>query len=225
MSHGKQFTLYSHYGGPNGWKVAHVLDELKLTYETVYLKFDKQEQKGPEFTKLNPNGRIPALVDHHNNDFVIWESDAIILYVADKYDKEKRISAANEAEKYQIIQWLFFQASGQGPYYGQFFWFFKYHPEKFPSAIDRYKDEILRIFGVLENVLSKQQWLVGNKMTIADLSFVVWNFAAVGAIKDYKGEFDLEKEFPRMAAWHAKLEALPSVKKAIDARTALVKQQ
>ena len=96
MSHGKQFTLYSHVGGPNGWwvlhlfniadtslyvfynrKVAHVLDELNLTYETVYLKFDQAEHKAPEYTKYNPNGRIPALIDHHNNDFVLWYASTL----------------------------------------------------------------------------------------------------------------------------------------------------
>ena len=120
------------------------------------------------------------------------ESDAILVYVADKYDKERRISSDNESEKYQILQWLFFQSSGQGypsliapcrirayplfcrPYFGQFYHFVKYHPHKFPSAIERYKNEILRVFKVLDGVLAKEPWLVGGKMTIADLSFAVY---------------------------------------------------
>ena len=134
MSHGKQFTLYTHVGGPNGWyvllpappfgfltsylfsyrKVAMVLEELGLTYEPIYLDFSKKQHKAPEYTKFNPNGRIPALVDHENGDFVIWESSAILLYLVDKYDTEKKLTVTDEKERYSMIQWLFFQASGQG---------------------------------------------------------------------------------------------------------------
>ena len=114
-------------------KVAHVLDALNLTYETKFLDFDKNEQKAPEHTKLNPNGRIPTLIDHANNDFVLWsvndrntiiqplieyfytrESDAILLYLVDKYDTDNRLTSSVPEERYQIIQWLFFQSSGQG---------------------------------------------------------------------------------------------------------------
>ena len=91
-----------------------MLEELGLTYEPVYLDFSAGEHKKAPFTDLNPNGRIPALVDHHNGDFTLWESDAIILYLVDKYDTEKRVSVADEKERYHLIQWLFFQASGQG---------------------------------------------------------------------------------------------------------------
>ena len=134
MSHGKQFTLYTHVGGPNGWyvyfsrltnnnthphlpnprKVAMVLEELGLTYEPIYLDFAKKQHKAPEFTQLNPNGRIPALVDHRNGDFVVWESGAILLYLVDKYDPEHTLSVADDKEKHAMVQWLFFQASGQG---------------------------------------------------------------------------------------------------------------
>ena len=86
-----------------------------LYRKAVNLDFAKQEHKAPEFTKYNPNGRIPALIDHHNGDFVIWESDAIMLYLTDKYDTEKRLTFADGTkEKAELIQWLFFQASGQG---------------------------------------------------------------------------------------------------------------
>ena len=91
-----------------------MLEELGLTYESVYLHFNKGEQKAAPHTSLNPNGRIPTLVDHQNGDFTIWESDAILLYLTDKYDPEKRLTVAGEKEKYALVQWLFFQASGQG---------------------------------------------------------------------------------------------------------------
>ena len=91
-----------------------MLEELGLTYEPVYLNFQKGEQKAPEHTQFNPNGRIPNLIDHHNGEFAIWESDAILLYLVERYDKEKKLTVTDEKEKFQIIQWLFFQASGQG---------------------------------------------------------------------------------------------------------------
>ncbi len=100
------------------------------------------------------------------------ESNAILQYLVDKYDPEHKISVSDTDEKYTQLQWLYFQASGQGPYYGQLVWFLRYHPEKVPSAVERYKKEIDRVIGVLDGVLSKQQWLVGGKLTIADLSFV-----------------------------------------------------
>ena len=95
-----------------------------------------------------------------------------MLYLVDKYDPEHKISAVAEADKYHQLQWLFFQSSGQGPYFGQAAWFSWYHPEKIPSAVDRYKNEIRRVLGVLDGVLAKQEWLVADKLTVADLSFI-----------------------------------------------------
>ena len=97
-----------------------------------------------------------------------------MTYLVDKYDPEHKISAATEADKYHQLQWLFFQASGQGPYFGQLGWFAYFHPEKIASAQERYRNEILRVLGVLEGVLAKQEWLVAGKPTIADLSFLTY---------------------------------------------------
>ena len=91
-----------------------MLEELGLSYHTIFLAFDKGEHKAPAYTQHNPNGRTPTLIDHANGDFTIWESGAIILYLADKYDPERRLSVESERERYAMIQWLFFQASGQG---------------------------------------------------------------------------------------------------------------
>ncbi|EMD31023.1 hypothetical protein CERSUDRAFT_120156 [Gelatoporia subvermispora B] len=221
MSHGKQFTLFTHVGGPNGWKVAFVLAELGLTYESVYLDFGKGEQKAPEHTKYNPNGRIPTLIDHKNGDLAIWESGAIIVYLADKYDPEGKFSVQGD-EKYAQLQWLFFQASGQGPYFGQAVWFKKYHPEQLPSVVERYQKETLRVLGVLESVLSKQEWLVGGKLTVADLSFIPWNnFATALILADYP-DFNFEKDFPATAAWHSKLTSRPAIKDVWGQRDTLL---
>ncbi|KZT58757.1 glutathione S-transferase [Calocera cornea HHB12733] len=221
MSHGKQFTLYTHLGGPNGWKVAFLLSELGFTYESIYLDFNKQEQKSPEFLKLNPNGRIPAIIDHLNNDFVLWESNAILLYLVERYDKEHKFSAVTDAEKAFQNQWLFFQASGQGPYFGQYFWFTFYHPEKVRSAVERYKKETERVLSVLNDVLSKQEWLVGNKVTIADISFISWNNGAFAAILG--PEFPIAEKFPSVYKWHNALISRPAIKSVLDEKAALSK--
>lgn len=220
MSHGKQFTLYSHTGGPNGWKVAIVLEELGLTYETVYLDFGKKEQKAPEYLKVNPNGRIPAIIDHHNNDFTVWESLAILEYLVEKYDKGHKISSTGQ-DKYVELQWLAFQVSGQGPYFGQSAWFKNFHAEKLPSAIERYDNEIKRVFGVLDGVLSKQKYLVGDKLTIADLSFIPWNNGVVSWLIP---DIDIDKNYPNLARWHKELNERETVKKVFELRASLSKK-
>ncbi|THH28336.1 hypothetical protein EUX98_g5837 [Antrodiella citrinella] len=220
MSHGKHFTLYSHGTGPNGWKIASFLNELGLSYETIYLDLfgaRAGEHKKPEFLKLNPNGRIPVLIDHKNNDLVIWESGAILLYLVDKYDDEKKYFGINDKDKSEVLQWLFFQVSGQGPAFGQAAWFNYYHPDKLPSAVERYKTEIKRILGVLEIVLSKQEWLAAGKFTIADLSFVPWNDASI-----VRETADFEKDFPATYKWHQKLFQIPGIKAAFAERERVI---
>jgi len=221
MSHGKQFTLYSTVMGPNGWKVAYVLEELGLTYESIYLDFSKNEQKAPEFTKYNPNGRIPAIIDHENNDFVLWESGAIITYLVEKYDAEHKISASTDNEKYEQLQWLMFQMSGQGPYFGQSAWFQYSSKEKHPDAIERYNNEIRRVLGVLDGVLATRDYLVGGRCTIADIAFVPWN-AGVPAF--LIPGLDLDKEFPHMAKWHKRVTDRDALKKVQAVRAGFMKR-
>lgn len=216
-----QFTLYSHQGGPNGWKVAYVLEELGLTYETIMLDFNKGEQKAAEFTKYNPNGRIPAIIDHQNKDFVLWESCAIIEYLVDKYDTKRTISFTEENEKYQLKQYLYFQASGQGPYFGQLAWFKNYHSEKIPSAVERYKNEVKRVLQVLEDILKKPEskgFLVGGRISAADLSFIPWT----GAVETFllPGEVSFEKEYPAVGKWIGSLMARPAIQKVNSVRFA-----
>ena len=109
----------------------------------------------------------------------------MIQYIIDRYDKERKISVApNSDEYYTQLQWLYFQASGQGPYYGQAVWFTLYHPEKVPSAVDRYRNEARRVLGVLESVLAKQEWLVGGRLTVADLSFIPCVSGVLALVRD-----------------------------------------
>ncbi|EIN11266.1 thioredoxin-like protein [Punctularia strigosozonata HHB-11173 SS5] len=207
---GKDVTLWTHEFAPNGWKVVCVLNLLGLSYESKYVDFSKQEQKSEEHLKLNPNGRIPTLIDHKNGDFVVWESNAILLYLVDTYDKEHEISVTG-LDRFTLNQWLFFQASGQG-----------FHSEKIPSAVERYQKEILRVLGVLESVLSKREWLVGGKMTIADISFVLWNEWAIWAFPTLDPakniELDMPRDFPAVDAWHKKMTALPEIKEPLAER-------
>ncbi|KAI0771071.1 glutathione S-transferase C-terminal-like protein [Trametes elegans] len=220
----KPVTLYGHFAGPNPLKISIILEELGLEYDNVPVNIQTGEHKKPEYLKLNPNGRIPALVDHSNGDFTIWESGAIIIYLIDRFDKEHKLSVADEKEKYSLIQWLFFQASGQGPYFGQAVWFLRYHPERVPSAVERYQKEILRVFGVLDSVLSKQEWLVGGKLTVADLSFIPWNVAALNfSLKGLEG-VDVEKQYPAFYKWHQKLVSRPIVAKWLAAQAEIMKQ-
>ncbi|GJE90967.1 glutathione S-transferase [Phanerochaete sordida] len=219
MSHNKQFTLFMQKTAVHGWKVIFILEELGLTYEKVIIDIWKNEQKAPEFTKYNPNGRTPVLIDHRNNDFVIWESNAILQYLVDKYDTGRRLSVAPGTDEYFTqLQWLYFQGTGQSPYYGQAIWFNLYHAEKIPSAIERYRAEVRRVLGVLEGVLSNQEWLVDGRVTVADVSFVSWN-AVIG--DTMIENFDFEKEFPVAAKWHNRILERPAIKKAWEERNRL----
>ncbi|TFK48806.1 glutathione S-transferase [Heliocybe sulcata] len=212
MSHGKQFTFYNTKLGPNGWKVGFLFEELGLSYETVFVNVDGGDNKKSPFVDLNPNGRIPAIVDHLNNDFVIWESDAILLYIIETYDKEGRFSYTDPNDRYRQVQWLFFQASGQGPYYGQAAHFIAYHPKPVPTAIKRYYDEVKRVMGVLDTVLSKQDWLVGGKFGIADMAMFPWHALAVHHFFP-EGSFDFAEKIPHVHAWYLRMKERPSVKK------------
>ncbi|KAK7681826.1 hypothetical protein QCA50_015173 [Cerrena zonata] len=214
MSHSEQFTLYTHAAGPNGWKIVYVFEELGLTYKSIYLRFDEGDHQKPEFTKYNPNGRVPALIDHGNQDFVIWESDAILLYLVDKYDTLNKLTVPDDAGKIPnhtmaVLPSLW---SRVVPYFGQFVWF-KLSPEQIISAQERYKNEISRVWGVLESVLSKKDWLVGNKPTIADLSFIPWNEGIKTFLVNETIPLSLE-QFPSVAAWHNRMMALDCVRKA-----------
>ncbi|KAH9933648.1 glutathione S-transferase C-terminal-like protein [Epithele typhae] len=218
MSHGKQFTLYTLPGGPNGLHVAVVLEELGLSYHTILLDWAKKEQKDPDHTRFNPNGRIPTLIDHQNGDYAIWESNAIILYLLEQHDPAHKLSVTDAKEKSDFTKWLFFQASGQGPYFGQLRHFQAAHPVQVPTARERYQREVLRVWGVLDGVLAAAPggWLVGGRVTAADITFFHWNEnmfenRCLDGFPD--GEVNVAKQFPAVYAWHERMKALDSVKK------------
>ncbi|KAK4500886.1 hypothetical protein PRZ48_009078 [Zasmidium cellare] len=213
MSSLKPLQLYHRGPGPNPWKVVTILEELKLPY--VLVKVD--DVKGKDYLAINPNGRVPALVDP-NTKVTTWESGSNIDYLIDTYDQDHKISFGSSPEKFLARNWAHFQMSGQGPYFGQKAWFTRYHPEKVPSAIARYDKEIERILGVIELHLETtgQQYLVGGKASYADLMFVTWN-DLIPIIKE--PGFDFNTKFPATYAWYERLGARESVQKTRAAKS------
>ncbi|KAK8117395.1 glutathione transferase [Apiospora kogelbergensis] len=207
--------------GPNPWKVVVILEELQVPYEIKSIRFENIKKK--PFTDLNPNGRVPAIVDPNADDLVVWESGAIITYLCEQYDPEKTLSGRSVSERAHLNQWLYFQASGQGPYFGQAGWFNNHHPEKLPSAMERYNKEVHRVLGVLEACLEGKQWLVGDRLTFVDIAFAPWNDRLEDVTKCAPG--DGFKGFPNVQAWHERVTARPAWKKSMATKERLMDEQ
>jgi GST-like protein len=155
---------------PNGHKASIALEELHLPYSVHALSFDSKEQKSPAFLKLNPNGRIPAIVDRDNDDFAVFESGAILLYLA---EKTGQLIPSDAKGRSRVIQWLMFQMGGVGPMQGQANVFFRYFPEKLQGPIDRYQHETRRLYEVLDSRLGEAEYLAGD-YSIADIATYPW---------------------------------------------------
>ncbi len=147
-----------------------MLEETGLPYEVKPIRLDKLEQKEEWFLRINPNGRIPAIVDREAGDFAVFESGAVLLYLAEKTGK---LLPAEVKARSTVIQWLMFQMGGVGPMQGQSNVFFRYAPEKIPFAIDRYQRETRRLYEVLERQLSETEYLAGD-YSIADIATWPW---------------------------------------------------
>ena len=155
---------------PNGWKASVTLEELGLSYTTHPVELSKQTQKEPWFLKINPNGRIPAIVDREAGDFPVFESGAIMIYLA---EKTGRLMPKDVKGRSRVIQWLMFQMGGIGPMMGQANVFFRYWHEKYQPAIDRYQNESRRLFTVLDGQLKDHEYLAGD-YSIADIANWCW---------------------------------------------------
>ena len=155
---------------PNGWKVSIALEELALPYAVRAIDLSSGEQKQPWFTAINPNGRIPAIVDRGNGDFAVFESGAILIYLA---EQTGRLLPPDAKSRSRAIQWLMFQMGGVGPMMGQANVFNRYFPERIPAAIDRYLRESRRLFEVLDGHLAGHEWLAGD-FSIADIANWSW---------------------------------------------------
>jgi GSH-dependent disulfide-bond oxidoreductase len=156
---------------PNGHKISIALEEMGLEYQLHSLDLSTNVQKGAEFTAINPNGRIPAIVDRDSGDFAVFESGAILIYLAEKTGKFLPKDAKGRST---AIQWLMFQMGGVGPMMGQANVFYRYFPEKIQPAIDRYQNEGRRLFEVMDGQLAKHQYLAGEEYTIADIATWPW---------------------------------------------------
>ncbi len=155
---------------PNGWKASVALEELGLPYQVHAINLAQNEQKEAWYLKLNPNGRIPTIVDRDNGDFPVFESGAILIYLAEKMG---RLMPSDARGRSRVIQWLMFQMGGIGPMMGQANVFFRYFPEKIQPAIDRYQNESRRLFEVLDRRLGESEWLADD-YSIADIANWCW---------------------------------------------------
>jgi len=162
-------TLYT-AATPNGWKASVVLEELGLAYQVRALDLGKAEQKAAEFLRINPNGRIPAIVDHDADDFAVFESGAVMIYLA---EKTGRLLGTGARQRSVVLQWLMFQMGGLGPMMGQANVFFRYWPEPFLTVIARYQNETRRLLTVLDGRLAEAEYLAGD-YSIADIANWCW---------------------------------------------------
>jgi GST-like protein len=188
---------------PNGYKVPIMLDELGLEYEIVPIDIQKGAQMTPEFLAMNPNHKIPVLVD---SDLTIFESGAILIYLVEKSGK---FQPKDLKEKYSIMEWLMFQMASVGPMFGQANHFVKYAPERIEYATKRYVDESNRLLGVLETRLSQVPYL-GGEYGIADIATWPWIRAGQNV-----GYVDLSK-FPNAKKWYEAIEGRDAVKRALQ---------
>lgn len=155
---------------PNGWKASVTLEELALPYEVMPLNLGAKQQKEAWYLKINPNGRIPAIVDTEADNFAVFESGAILIYLA---EKAGRLLPTEMKARSLALQWLMFQMGGVGPMMGQANVFFRYWPEKIQPIIERYQNESRRLFEVLETRLEQSEYLAGD-FSIADIANWAW---------------------------------------------------
>ena len=189
---------------PNGHKVSIVLEELGLPYRVHALSFDKKEQKAADFLKINPNGRIPAIVDRANGDFAVFESGAILIYLA---EQTGQLMPKDPKGRSVVMQWLMFQMGGIGPMQGQANVFFRYFPEKLQGAIDRYQHETRRLYEVLNTRLEAVEFLAGD-YSIADIATYPW-------VRGYEWSGVSIDGLPALQRWMATMEARPAVQRGL----------
>lgn len=189
---------------PNGFKVSILLEELGLPYRVHALNLMANEQKEPEYLRINPNGRIPAIVDHDNGDFAVFESGAILFYLA---EKTGRFLPADPKGRSVVMQWVMFQMGGIGPMQGQANVFHRYFPEKIPAVIERYQNETKRLYRVLESRLEGREYLC-DEYSIADMA--TWPWVKI----HFWAGVDID-DLPNVQAWLDRVGARPAVQRGI----------
>ncbi|MDE2329405.1 MAG: glutathione S-transferase N-terminal domain-containing protein [Bradyrhizobium sp.] len=201
---------------PNGVKVSIMLEEIGLPYEVHLIDFNKDEQKTPEFLSLNPNGKIPAIIDPDGpggKPLGLFESGAILQYLADKTGK---LLPDDGARRYQTLQWLHFQMGGIGPMFGQVGYFNKFAGKEIADKrpLQRYVEESKRLLGVMEGRLDGRQWIMDDEYTIADISMFGWvrNLIGLYEARDLVA-FD---GFSHVAGWLQRGLARPAVQRGFN---------
>ena len=209
-----RIQLYS-LGTPNGQKIGVALEEMELPYEAHRVNIMAGDQFSDEFIAINPNSKIPAIVDPlgpNGEPLTVFESGAILIYLAEKSGKYLPTDPATRSE---CLQWLFFQVGGIGPMFGQFGHFYRYAKEKIPYGINRYQTETLRLLEVLEKRLEERDFLMGEDYTIADMATFPW----VGALDwGYNAAelLQLKQNFPNVMAWYDRCRQRPATARGLE---------
>ena len=213
--HPDRIQLYS-FPTPNGVKVSIALEEIDLPYEAHTINITKNETWTADFLSLNPNGKIPAMIDPDGpggKPLGLFESGAILLYLADKSGK---LMPQDAARRYETIQWVFFQMGGIGPMFGQFGFFHKFAGKEIADKrpLERYRDESKRLLGVLETRLSGRKWIMDDDYTIADVALIGWVRALTVFYE--AGEMLGMDAMPNVNAWRDRVLARPATQRGLN---------
>jgi GST-like protein len=200
--------LYT-WSTPNGRKISIALEELGLKYQVFPINISKNEQFAPDFLKISPNNKIPAIVDQEppwgGGPYSLFESGAILVYLADKTGK---LIPPGPRGRYDCLQWLMFQMGGLGPMLGQAHHFRRFAPEQLPYAIKRYTDECARLYGVVNRRLADTPYLAGE-YSIADIASYPW-------IARHEWQGQNLQDFPSLKRWYDAIAARPAVKRGFE---------
>ena len=213
--HPERLQLYS-LPTPNGVKVSILLEETGLPYEVHLVSFDNKDQMSPEFLSLNPNNKIPAIIDPDGPDgkpIALWESGAILVYLA---EKTSQFLPADAAGRYETLQWLMFQMAGVGPMFGQVGFFHKFAGKEYEDKRprDRFVAEARRLLGVLEQRLTQRSWIMGEHYTIADIAVFPWVRNLAGFYE--AGELVGMQDFPQVGRVLAAFVERPAVVRGLN---------
>ena len=189
---------------PNGRKISIMLEETGINYTVFPVNIGKDDQFQPNFLKISPNNKIPAIVDRENDNYSLFESGAILMYLADK--SGMLINKSNSDEYFRTIEWVMWQMGGVGPMFGQVHHFVKYNKGKSNYAEERYSKEAKRLYKVMDDRLGKHQYISGNKYSIADISIWPWT-----ARFDWQ-EIDINN-YPNVSRWYKEMVDRPAVQK------------
>ena len=194
---------------PNGIKVSIMLEEVEQPYNIIPVDIGAGDQFKPEFLKISPNNRMPAIVDHDGpggQPYSLFESGAILMYLAEKTAK---LMPSDTNGRYTVIQWLMFQMANVGPLLGQNHHFRHYAPEKIPYAIDRYTNEARRLYGVIDKRLGESDYLAGDDYSIADIATFPW-------LRSHERQGQDLNDFPDLKRWYEIIKMRPAVRRGID---------